>query len=99
MIIKEDEKLKQCSICHNVIKHEKEKSLVCNTCGIIVHAPKKNKRISHGYYCEDCGKTICRNCGYWKNKWIFFKHVLCDECAFKLINEGKKVDKIPKIIS
>ena len=98
LIIKDDEKLRKCSICNNVIDYEKVKPLVCNACGNVVHAPKWRKRISHGYYCDECGKTICRNCGYWKNKWIFLKHVLCEECASVLIHKGENIEKIPKLL-
>jgi len=98
LIIKDDEKLKKCSICYNVIEYMKEKSLVCNTCGSIVHVPKWRKRISHGYYCDDCGKTICRDCGYWKDKWIFLKHVLCEECASQRIHKGENIEKIPLLL-
>ena len=85
--------LYQCEICKKSLNSNK---LLCNDCGSITHKPERWKRTSHSFICESCGKTICRNCGYWKRKWLLMKKVLCKECTIKEKN-NKKITKIPKL--
>jgi restriction system protein len=68
---------KKCSICN---KEFKNKGYICNNCGVIVEPPYWWKRGSHSFKCDICGKTICRNCAYWRSKYVFMKKILCKEC-------------------
>lgn len=86
--------INKCSICGSEIEN---KGILCNSCGNITHEPSWWRRGSHGYRCDDCGKTICRDCGFWRRKWLFMKQVVCEECAEKEKKAGKKVDKIPPL--
>ena len=87
--------LDRCYICNKKLQ---ENGIICNSCGSITHTPGWWRRRSHGYTCDVCGKTICRDCGLWRRKWLFMKHVVCNECAIKERNEGKKLEKIPRLL-
>lgn len=68
----------QCNLCDEKIK---EKSLLCNNCGSIVHGPKLFN--SHGFVCKNCEKTICKKCRYQKKQFLLFKKNLCESCYMK----------------
>lgn len=85
--------LNECEVCKETLNSSK---LLCNDCGSVAHEPKWWKRSSHSFICESCGKTICRNCGYWTRKWLLMKKVLCEECTMKEKN-NKKITKIPSL--
>lgn len=65
-----------CKICYLKIHAKK---LLCNDCGNICHSPKFFN--SHSYVCKNCKKTICKNCTFYWRKLLFFKKILCEECA------------------
>lgn len=52
------EVLDECGVCGKKI----ESGVICNDCGNFVHSPRSLD--SHSFICENCGKTICRNCTY-----------------------------------
>ena len=86
---------KNCSICNNSI--ENVEKLLCNSCGSLAHTPNWWKRTSHSYKCDICGKTICRNCGYWKPKWLLMKTIYCSDCAALIKDVNKTPEKIPRL--
>jgi restriction system protein len=77
-----------CEICYKELEYDR---LLCNSCGRVVHAPRFR---GHSYNCENCEKTICKECTYWTRKYLFFKKKLCSDCAEKLEDEGKSVNKL-----
>lgn len=77
-----------CRICHKGID---KKILLCNSCGNITHGPKFFS--SHSFVCKNCKKTICRNCAYWFRKLVFFKRILCEECANTKPESKRKLSK------
>jgi len=90
LILKKSE-MDKCLICYDKIE---EKGMICNSCGIIIHKQKWWRRSSHSYICDNCGKIICRKCGFWRRKWIVMKHVVCEECAQKEEEAGKNLEKV-----
>jgi restriction system protein len=77
--------LYNCRICNKTID---KKILLCNACGKITHGPKFFH--SHSFNCKNCKKTICRDCTYWQRRFLFFKKILCETCADKLVSKSKK---------
>ena len=84
--------LDKCSICNKQLWDNK---LLCNDCGSLAHKPKFFG--SHSFVCKNCKKTICKNCAFWWRKMLFFKKILCENCANmkpekkrKLVKEGSK---------
>ena len=73
-----------CKICGSYIKN---KGLICNSCGAIVHNPRTLD--SHGFKCSKCGKTICRNCAY----DLGINKKVCGDCAKKSEKTLKPVSK------
>ena len=71
-----DTDLDDCRICNETVDVTR---LLCNSCGNLTHPPKPWK--SCGYYCEPCGKTICKNCAYEMQEFYFLKTKLCETCA------------------
>lgn len=80
-----------CRICNQTIDGKK---LLCNDCGNISHAPKFFS--SESYTCKNCKKTICKNCTFWWRKLLFFKKILCEQCADLKPKSKKKLIKIKK---
>lgn len=79
-----------CSICKMMIKESK---LLCNDCGNIAHAPIFFG--SHSYTCKNCKKTICKSCTYYWRRLLFFKRILCQECADSRPNAKKRIGPRP----
>lgn len=77
-----------CEICEKPLK---QKRLLCNSCGKVVHTPLPI--IGHSFTCELCKKTICKECASWIKKYIFFKKKLCEKCGQQLKDEGLEVRK------
>ena len=71
-----ESRLYDCKICS---KDTKGIALLCNACGNIAHNPKFFG--SHSHICKNCKKTICKNCTFWHRRFVFFKKILCEECA------------------
>ena len=80
-----------CDICHMSIN---EKGYLCNGCGKITHP--QTTFSSHGYNCKHCGKIICSICAKYYRKYLFFKQVICNECASKEEAQGTKIDFVMK---
>jgi hypothetical protein len=82
------ENISVCEICNRPLS---KPGLLCNECGTISH----NKRFffSHGFYCRNCGKSICRNCANYFSKYIIFKVTLCNDCIQKAKDDGKTIRK------
>jgi restriction endonuclease Mrr len=80
--------LRNCEICGGKISG---KGLLCIECGKISH--DKEFFDSHGFYCELCGKSICRMCARYSHKYLFFKKALCRKCAKNEFKNGKKIYK------
>ena len=78
-------------ICEFCGKKFGEKKLLCNSCGNLVHGPKFR---GHSYFCEECRKTICKECTHWTRKYLFFKKKLREDCGKIKQKEGKKVKKM-----
>ncbi len=78
----------QCRICNSKL----DKGLLCNACGNIVHTPKMFG--SHGFHCKNCQKTICKSCSYWIRRMLFFKKIICEICANRLIAKNKKINHL-----
>jgi len=82
------ENITVCEICNKPLN---QRGILCNECGIISH----NKRFffSHGFYCKNCSKSICRNCANYFSKFLIFKIPLCNDCIKKARDEGRKCKK------
>lgn len=65
--------------CKECGKKIEKNILICNNCGNVVHPPKRFN--SHSHICVECGKTMCKQCTYWKRKWLILKQKLCKECG------------------
>ena len=62
-----------CKICDRGKKVEAR--ALCNSCGAITHRRHCSRQ------CNECDKTICRECTYWTSKWLIFRKYLCYECG------------------
>ena len=71
-----DSDLYGCKICG---EDTEGSVLLCNACGSTAHRPKSFG--SHSFICGNCKKTICKNCTFWFRKFLFFKRILCEDCA------------------
>lgn len=69
-----------CKICNKKIK----KALLCNDCGNISHAPTFFK--SHSSFCNNCKKTICKNCNHTVRRFLFFKKPMCSSCNVNAVS-------------
>lgn len=78
-----------CEICGIALN---ERGILCNDCGNISHDMYSSYK-SHGFYCKDCGKSICRNCTSYYRKYLIFKNNVCNVCAEKKIRSGKNVKR------
>lgn len=76
--------LKQCAICKQNIH---ENAILCDVCGCITHSGGFFISSVHGFRCKKCGRTTCRNDGYWRRKYLIFKEMLCPACY----EESKKI--------
>ena len=83
-----------CHICNSKLS---KRTFLCNSCGNLSHGPSWWRRSSHSYNCDICGKTICRDCGYWTDRWVFMKRVICEECFDTKEEQGKSYEMIPQL--
>ncbi|MCQ2056438.1 MAG: hypothetical protein MJY64_03125 [archaeon] len=63
--------LNTCAVCRRRV----DRGYICNDCGSIVH--QKRFLDSHGFICEQCGKTLCRACTYVTD----YRSYVCEYCA------------------
>jgi len=75
--------LRQCQLCNKRIN---EDAILCDVCGRITHSGGFLIRNIHGFRCKKCGRTTCRNDGYWRRRYLFFKELVCPIC----FEESKK---------
>lgn len=78
--------LDKCAICKEVVR---EGPALCNSCGSI-HHPRRFFR-GHGHRCGSCDKTVCNRCAYWIPRAIFFRKVVCGDCA-PLLGTAQKIE-------
>ena len=83
------ENLSICEICNKPLN---KKGILCNECGSISH--DKTFFNSHGFYCKNCGKSICRKCTRYYSKFLLLKVFLCDECSKQEKQKGRKIKKM-----
>ena len=74
-----DSDLYGCKTCGKHVGDDGALLLLCNVCGSTAHPPKSFG--SHSFICKNCKKTICRNCTFWFRRFLFFKKILCEDCA------------------
>lgn len=86
------ENVKVCEICNRSLS---KPGILCNDCGLISH--NKKLFLSHGFYCKNCGKSICRNCANYYSKFLIFKYVICNDCSKKAVSEGEIIKKFKTI--
>jgi restriction endonuclease Mrr len=77
--------LRQCQLCNNGIS---EGAIICDTCGKTAHSGGFLIRRIHGFRCKRCGRTTCREHGYWRRKYLIFKEMLCPNCFKASRNEN-----------
>ncbi|MCW4004850.1 MAG: restriction endonuclease [Candidatus Bathyarchaeota archaeon] len=69
--------LTACRICNKRIT---EGAIICDTCGKVTHSGGFLIRSIHGFRCKRCGRTTCREHGFWKRRYLIFKEMLCPSC-------------------
>jgi len=84
-----NDNISKCEICGHSLN---QKGILCNECGNITHNKKLWK--SHGFYCKNCGKSICRRCVEYYSKFLLLKVFLCRECSKQEQQRGKKIRKM-----
>lgn len=80
--------LSQCKICNQLMSGNN--ILVCNACGNLCHSTEQKPR--HSFFCEQCKKSICKECTFYERKFLFFKKKLCFECAKIKSSNPKKLE-------
>ena len=60
-----NDNISNCEICGHSLN---QKGILCNECGNVTHNKKLWK--SHGFYCKNCGKSICRRCVEYYSKFL-----------------------------
>ena len=78
----------KCQICQQMMLEDK--ILICNACGNLCHSTEIKPK--HSFSCEECEKTICKNCTYYTRKFLFLKKKLCYECVKTRTNNPKKLN-------
>ena len=51
--------------------------LLCNECGRVAHASRFG---AHGFYCRECGKTVCGSCVWKARRLLIFSSRFCSDC-------------------
>ena len=65
-----------CKVCESSFDARKEGTqTLCNACGAIACD------WFCSFHCNNCNKTICKNCTYWTRRWLIFKRKFCHECG------------------
>ncbi len=87
-----EQNVSTCEICNKSVDQAR---ILCNECGSISH--NKSFWKSHGFYCSNCGKSICRICASYYKKFLIFTKVLCKDCTKTEEKEGRKIKKFKPI--
>ena len=87
------ENISKCEICNKPLN---KTGILCNDCGAISHDKKFWK--SHGFHCNNCGKSICRSCASYISKFLFFKEILCKDCIKEETKNGRTIKKFKPIL-
>lgn len=87
-----EQNVSTCEICNRPAHQSR---ILCNECGAISH--NKSFWKSHGFYCSNCGKSICRNCASYYSKFLILTKVLCKDCLKQKKEEGHKIRKFKPI--
>lgn len=77
--------LRRCQLCNERIERG---AILCDVCGRITHSGGILIRSIHGFRCKRCGRTTCRNDGYWRRKYLFLKELVCPNCYEELKKAG-----------
>ena len=72
--------LEACGVCKKGMRAGG--AALCNACGSVHHRPSLFG--GHGYRCKECRKNICRQCAFWTRRMLFFKRIVCGDCASSL---------------
>ena len=83
-----EDNISECEICNKPLN---KLGILCDDCGTISHDKRFFNFISHGFYCNKCGKSICRNCASYFSKLLIFKTILCNNCSQQEI--GRTIKK------
>lgn len=75
--------LRRCQLCNERIG---KGAILCDVCGRITHSGGILIRSVHGFRCKKCGRTTCRNDGYWRRRYVFLRELVCPSC----FEEAKK---------
>lgn len=84
-LLSQSDNLKQCQLCNKTID---EGAIICDTCGKTTHSGGFLISTIHGFKCKSCGRTTCREHGYWRRRYLFFKELLCPVCFEAKRNEN-----------
>jgi restriction system protein len=76
-LLSTSDNLHACKLCNAPIY---ENAIICDTCGKLTHSGGFFISSIHGFKCKRCGRTTCREHGFWKRKYLFFKVLLCPVC-------------------
>lgn len=88
-----DDSTATCRFCNGLVI-QGSRSL-CNECGQVSCLKKTILKTNrHSLQCDVCGKTLCRSCALYIRNLIFFKKVLCGNCADELARRGKQIEKL-----
>ena len=69
-LLSQSDNLRQCRLCNKTIS---EGAIICDTCGKTTHSGGFLIRSIHGFRCKRCGRTTCREHGYWRRKYLISK--------------------------
>ena len=83
-MLSQSDNLRQCQLCNRRIE---KGAIICDMCGKITHSGGFFISSIHGFKCKRCGRTTCREHGYWRWKYLFFKELLCQACLTSSQNE------------
>jgi restriction system protein len=76
-LLSQSDNLRQCRLCNKTID---EGAIICDKCGKTTHSGGFLIRSIHGFNCKRCGRTTCREHGYWRRKYLISKELLCPAC-------------------
>jgi len=84
-LLSQSDNLRQCRLCNRTIN---KCAIICDTCGKTTHSGGFFISTIHGFRCKRCGRTTCREHGYWRRKYLILKELLCPVCFEATRNEN-----------